>query len=104
MPRLDRPRGAKLETIEGLPPSLLDPPQGLPLRAALRGEAGQACEATLPELEEIETGHYSACLRARELARHGPQSLGLVSAAAAQPAPPKVLDSKPLLSVEGLKT
>jgi peptide/nickel transport system ATP-binding protein len=103
VPRLDRPRSAKLETIEGLPPSLLDPPKGC--RFAPRCAAKQdRCEATLPELEEIETEHYSACLRAGELARNGPQSLGLVSAASAQPAPPKVLDPKPLVSVEGLAT
>ena len=28
VPRLDRPRGRKLETIEGLPPNLLNPPPG----------------------------------------------------------------------------
>ena len=28
VPRLDQPRGLKLETIEGLPPNLLDPPPG----------------------------------------------------------------------------
>ncbi|MGC2519407.1 MAG: ABC transporter ATP-binding protein, partial [Burkholderiales bacterium] len=28
VPRLDRPRGAKLETIDGLPPGLIDPPLG----------------------------------------------------------------------------
>ena len=35
VPRLDRPRGGKLETIEGLPPNLADAAAGLPLRAAL---------------------------------------------------------------------
>jgi len=35
IPRLDLPRGTKLETIEGLPPDLRSPPAGLPLRAAL---------------------------------------------------------------------
>ena len=103
VPRLDRPRSAKLETIEGLPPSLLDPPKGC--RFAPRCAAKQErCVATLPELEEIETGHYSACLRAGELARGGPQSIGLVSAASAQLAPPKALNPKPLVSVEGLST
>jgi peptide/nickel transport system ATP-binding protein len=28
VPRLDRPRGGKLETIEGLPPNLADAPPG----------------------------------------------------------------------------
>jgi len=103
VPRLDRPRSAKLETIEGLPPSLLDPPKGC--RFAPRCAAKQErCVARLPELEEIETGHYSACLRAGELARSGPQSIGLVSAASAQLAPPKALNPKPLVSVEGLST
>jgi peptide/nickel transport system ATP-binding protein len=102
VPRLDRPRSAKLETIEGLPPSLLAPPPGC--RFAPRCPARQdACVLTLPELEEIEPGHYSACLRARELAQQGPQGIGLVSADATRPAPPKTFD-KPLLEVHGLKT
>ncbi len=103
VPRLDRPRGAKLETIDGLPPSLLAPPPGC--RFAPRCAAKQpACESTLPELEEIEPGHRSACLRARELAQRGPQGLGLVSADTTRPAPPKNLDPRPLVAVRGLKT
>ena len=35
VPRLDRPRGAKLETIEGLPPNLAQHAIRLPFRAAL---------------------------------------------------------------------
>ncbi len=102
VPRLDRPRGAKLETIEGLPPSLLAPPKGC--RFAPRCPAKEeACELTLPEPEEIEPGHYSACLRARELAQRGLPGMGLVSADAMRPAPPKTFD-KPLLEVRGLKT
>jgi peptide/nickel transport system ATP-binding protein len=103
VPRLDRPRAAKLETIEGLPPSLLAPPPGC--RFAPRCHARQdACVATLPELEEIEPGHRSACLRARELAQGGPPAIGLVAAdAAARPASPKVLDET-LVEVERLST
>jgi peptide/nickel transport system ATP-binding protein len=66
VPRLDRPRGAKLETIEGLPPNLLDPPKGC--RFAARCQFKQdACSAD-PPLVEIEAGHFSACLRAGEIA------------------------------------
>src|SRR5438552_1507966 len=43
VPRLDRPRGARLETIEGMPPNLLDPPLGC--RFAPR------CPARIPESE-----------------------------------------------------
>ena len=103
VPRLDKPRGAKLETIEGLPPSLLAPPPGC--RFAPRCPAKEPrCVETLPELEEIEPEHHSACLRARELAQEGPRSIGLVSAEATQAAAPKILPSKPLLEVHGLKT
>ena len=103
VPRLDRPRGAKLETIEGLPPSLLAPPPGC--RFAPRCPARRDfCVDTLPELEQIEPLHYSACLRARELAQHGPLNLGLASAESMQPAQPKTFDARPLLEVRGLKT
>ena len=66
VPRLDRPRGAKLETIEGLPPNLLDPPKGC--RFAARCQFRADICAQDPALEEIEPGHLSACLRAKEIA------------------------------------
>ena len=54
----------KLETIEGLPPNLLDPPPGC--RFAPRCPARQdACVAALPELVEVEPHRYSACIRAQ---------------------------------------
>ncbi len=103
VPRLDRPRGARLETIEGLPPSLLAPPSGC--RFAPRCPARQvACEALLPEVETIEPDHGSACLRAAELSRNGPRAIGLLPTELSQPLPPKTLPATPLLTVEGLKT
>jgi len=66
VPRLDRPRGAKLETIEGLPPNLLDPPKGC--RFAARCQFRADICAQDPALVEIEPGHLSACLRAKEIA------------------------------------
>ncbi len=103
VPRLDRPRGAKLETIEGLPPSLLDPPAGC--RFAPRCAARLArCEAGPPPLEEIKPGRLSACLRARELLSGGPAHIGLEGAAATLPPPRKTLAAQPLLEVQGLKT
>jgi peptide/nickel transport system ATP-binding protein len=103
VPRLDKPRGLKLETIDGLPPSLLDPPLGC--RFAPRCPAKQdACVAAPPPLVEAEPHHYSACIRAREMAQVGPAGLGLQSA---NPLPPQVkrLDrSKPLMDVHDLRT
>ena len=103
VPRLDRPRGRKLETIEGLPPNLLDPPPGC--RFAPRCPAHQdACVARLPELEQVVPHRYSACIRAGELLRVGPTGLGLQSATPEPPVTKALERATPLLSVRGLKT
>ncbi|HSF20408.1 MAG TPA: ABC transporter ATP-binding protein [Burkholderiales bacterium] len=103
VPRLDKPRGLKLETIEGLPPNLLDPQPGC--RFAPRCPAQQpACVSAPPPLAQVEPHRYSACIRAREMGQVGPTGLGLQSA---NPQPPvvKALDkSQPLLKVHDLKT
>jgi peptide/nickel transport system ATP-binding protein len=65
VPRLDRPRGAKLETIEGLPPNLLKPPPGC--RFAERCPYRIEICATEPPLAPVEGHHLSACHRAKEL-------------------------------------
>ncbi|MCL4767471.1 MAG: ABC transporter ATP-binding protein [Hyphomicrobiaceae bacterium] len=101
VPRLDRPRDAKLETIEGLPPNLVSPPEGC--RFAPRcGAAIEACKAAQPPLIEVEAGHRSACIRATELAEKGPQAIGL---AVARPAGIRTLarsGAPPLVRVESL--
>jgi len=103
VPRLDQPRGRKLETIDGLPPNLLEPPPGC--RFAPRCRAQQdACVRVMPELENILPHRYSACIRAREMAQVGPTGMGLQSAALEPPAPKPLDRAKPLLAVRGLKT
>jgi peptide/nickel transport system ATP-binding protein len=103
VPRLDRARGRKLETIEGLPPNLLDPPPGC--RFAPRCPARQdACVARLPDLEEVMPEHHSACIRAAELLRAGPTRLVLQSASSERPVAKVLERATPLLSVRGLKT
>jgi peptide/nickel transport system ATP-binding protein len=103
VPRLDRPRGKKLETIEGLPPNLLDPPPGC--RFAPRCPARvDACVAAIPELEAVETGRYSACIRARELSQLGPAGLGLQRAAPEPPVAKSLDKERPLLRVHELRT
>jgi len=66
VPRLDRPRGVRLETIEGLPPSLLAPPSGCRFadRCALRVER---C-AVDPPLVDRGGFRAVACHRADEIA------------------------------------
>jgi peptide/nickel transport system ATP-binding protein len=98
VPRLDQPRGLKLETIEGLPPNLLDPPKGCRFAARCAFKADICAQD--PPLVEVETGHFSACLRAPELA-----------AGTLKPAPQARIDAgvriakdaPPLLDVQGLK-
>jgi peptide/nickel transport system ATP-binding protein len=103
VPRLDEPRGRRLETIDGLPPGLLDPPSGC--RFAPRCPATQeACMSAMPELEPVAPHRYSACVRARELARVGPTRLGLQSMAFEPPLPKSIDHAGPLLRVRGLKT
>jgi peptide/nickel transport system ATP-binding protein len=103
VPRLDRPRGAKLETIDGLPPSLVDAPAGCRFapRCAARLER---CEQAPPPLEEVTPAHGSACIRARELAAGGPAAIGLAGTAVSAPPQKKSLSPRPLLEVRGLKT
>jgi peptide/nickel transport system ATP-binding protein len=96
VPRLDRPRGERLATIDGLPPNLLDPPKGC--RFAERCGFRQAICGTSPPLVEIEPGHVVACHRASDVA-------GARTAAAApamQPSGTADGVAEPLLAVAGL--
>ena len=103
VPRLDRPRGRKLETIEGLPPNLLNPPPGC--RFAPRCAAKiDRCEREVPPLAQAAPHHYSACLRAREMAQVGPAGLGLQSASAEAAVPKKLDKGRPLLQARDLST
>ncbi|MBI3706120.1 MAG: ABC transporter ATP-binding protein [Proteobacteria bacterium] len=97
VPRLDRPRGAQLETIEGLPPSLAAPPIGC--RFAPRcAHALDACGHE-PPLVAIEPGHFSACIRAADIAAGRIASTAPASAATQTSA---VAEPAPLLSIRGL--
>ncbi len=103
VPRLDMPRGQRLETIDGLPPDLRSPPAGCRFapRCAYRIEQ---C-ALDPALCVIAAGHRSACWRADELAAGtlAPPPPERVAATA----PVRDIETsgpaaEPLLSVEGL--
>jgi peptide/nickel transport system ATP-binding protein len=66
VPRLDRGRCAKLQTIDGAPPNLLHPPEGCRFRPRC-GYAAEACWQT-PEPTEPTPGHTVACHRWSDLA------------------------------------
>ena len=75
VPRLDRPRQARLDPVEGQPPDLTRLDEGCAFRSRCRF-AVEACARSQPPLEEVEEGgHLAASFRSRELA-------GLVGAAA----------------------
>jgi peptide/nickel transport system ATP-binding protein len=102
VPRLDMPRGQRLETIEGLPPDLRAPPTGCrfaprcPYRIAV-------CEQD-PALREIEAGHCSACWRAEEIAAGmlvAPSPSAKLAPSSAR-ACEATSEAQPLLAVEGL--
>jgi peptide/nickel transport system ATP-binding protein len=96
VPRLDRPRDAKLETIEGLPPNLLSPPAGC--RFAPRCPHRIDMCAQDPALAPVDQGHRAACWRAEEMARVAAQPL---AARASQPEGLREAPA-PLLSVDNL--
>jgi oligopeptide/dipeptide ABC transporter ATP-binding protein len=60
VPRLDMPRQARLQPIEGSPRDMLSPPQACPFQPRCRYEVSASREA-VPPLEEIEPGHFVAC-------------------------------------------
>jgi peptide/nickel transport system ATP-binding protein len=66
VPRLDRPRSGKLETIEGLPPSAAEPLPGC--RFAPRCPFRLPACDTPPPLAPTDTGGLSACIRAADIA------------------------------------
>ena len=103
VPRLDRPRGAKLETIEGMPPNLLEPPPGCRFAPRCLAKVPES-ETAPPPLVEVEPGHYSACVRAFEMAKVGPEGLGLARASLSQAETKSIDRTQPLMSVRGLKT
>jgi len=103
VPRLDQPRGRKLETIDGVPPNLLDPPLGC--RFAPRCPARlDECVAAPPPLVEILPRHWSACLRSVKMSKVGAAGLGLQSANPQPPAPKAIAGGEPLLRVHDLRT
>ena len=71
VPRLDLPRRAKLDPIEGQPPDLVNLPAGCAFRARCRW-AIDKCATDTPMLEETSPNHWSACWRAEDL---GPDAI-----------------------------
>ena len=71
VPRLDLPRRARLDPIEGQPPDLVNLPQGCAFRARCRW-AIDKCATETPVLQETSSNHWSACWRSEDL---GPSAL-----------------------------
>jgi peptide/nickel transport system ATP-binding protein len=102
VPRLDMPRGQRLETIEGLPPDLRSPPAGCrfaprcPHRIEVCGQD--------PALAEIGTAHRSACWRADEIAAGTlvPSAPLKLTATVPPDAAPAAAAAEPLLAVDRL--
>jgi oligopeptide transport system ATP-binding protein len=68
VPRLDRPRQARLDPVEGQPPDLARLDQGCAFRPRCRF-AVAACAQAQPVLTPvIQPGHLAACFRAQEMA------------------------------------
>ena len=60
VPRLDEPKKEKLQPIEGMPPDLIELPQGCSFRPRCK-YAIDRCATEIPPLVEVSEGHTSAC-------------------------------------------
>ncbi len=60
LPRLDEIRPEKLESIDGLPPDLIDYPKGCPFYVRCHYRIDKCLEAP-PPIEPVGIGHYAAC-------------------------------------------
>ena len=60
VPRMDQPRRAKLDPVEGQPPDLMRLDAGCAFRPRCRFAVAR-CRETAPELEVVAGGHLSAC-------------------------------------------
>ena len=67
VPRLDQPRGAKLDPVEGQPPDLARLDDGCPFRPRCRF-AVDRCAKENPTLESVADGHSTACWEKDNLA------------------------------------
>ena len=63
MPRLDRPRTDRLQSIRGTPPSLIHVPSGCPFhpRCDYAARNNGRCEREVPELRPVSLGHEVSC-------------------------------------------
>ena len=95
VPRLDVARAGMLDTIEGLPPDLLDPPPGC--RFAARCTARISVCTQDPPLRWTEPGHLAACHRSAEMPGALPALASRALGAAIMPDP-----ADTLLHVQGL--
>jgi oligopeptide/dipeptide ABC transporter ATP-binding protein len=66
VPRIDQPRVAKLDPVQGQPPDLSKLDDGCAFRPRCR-YATDKCAQSIPELEKIDGVHASACFRHNEL-------------------------------------
>ncbi len=62
-PRLDGDKGQRLQTIDGIPPELINPAPGCPF-ADRCGFCAPECRERLPEMRQISPTHFVRCDRA----------------------------------------
>ncbi len=70
VPRMDQPRKAKLDPVEGQPPDLMRLDAGCAFRPRCRF-ATALCAESAPALETVAPGHLSACWEKERLAELG---------------------------------
>jgi oligopeptide transport system ATP-binding protein len=94
VPRLDRPRQARLDPVEGQPPDLTRLDAGCSFRLRCRF-AVDACAMSRPALQQAGEGpHFAACFRSREIAAETATPARRLQPAGASPLPDRSLLSE----------
>ena len=100
VPRMDKPRGGRLATIDGLPPNLMSPPAGCRFKPRCPLAANQCDDVPSLETQHGKEGHLAACFLTDKASEDGSS---IYLAETSKHSSVEINKENPLLVVNGLE-